>query len=102
MRMYLLVSQIRSQLGRGLGHRLEVCHHILRRHHIRQVNVDIQQVDHVHDLAALTDRLAGDDDAEGFVGVAAGGVHAVGGGHACAAHARTPQARSAVRETERV
>jgi len=55
---------------------------LIDRHHVAEVDVDVQQVDLVHDLAALADRLAWDDHAEAVGRVAAGGVDAVAGADA--------------------
>ena len=50
--------------------------------HVAQINVDVEQVDLVHDFASLTNGLARDDDMVVVGGIAAGGIDTVTGADA--------------------
>ena len=63
--------------GLAPQHPSQVSRDLINRHHVAQVDIDIEQIDLMHDLAALTDRFPGDDDVIRVRRVAAGGVHAV-------------------------
>ena len=63
-------------------HFIQVANHFIGRHYVPQVNVDIQQIHLMHDLAAFADGFAGDDDVVMVGGIAAGGVDAVTGAYA--------------------
>ena len=56
-----------------------VSHDFIRGQHITKINVDVEQVDLVHDFASLTDRLARDDDVVVVGGIAARCINTVTG-----------------------
>src|SRR5437764_3978247 len=60
----------------------EVADHLIHVHDVPEVDVDVQEEDVVHQLAAFAHRLAWDDDPKAAGGVAAGGVHAMTGADA--------------------
>src|SRR5262249_48730075 len=64
------------------SHAVEITDHFGHWHHVAQVNVDVEQVGLVEQLATLGDRLARHDDAEAVRCVSAGGIDAVARAHA--------------------
>ena len=52
---------------------------VVQRHHISDVDVDVQQVDQVHDLTTLADSFARHDDPKAVNGVSTRRVYAVAG-----------------------
>ena len=58
---------------------VEILNDFQLRHHVAEVNIDVQEIYFMHDLAAFAHCLLGNNNAESIGGIPAGSINTVAG-----------------------
>src|SRR5262249_25782428 len=67
----------------GSAESLEVAYNRIQRNHVTEVDIDVEQVNLVHDLAPFSHGFAGHDDPKAIGSIPAGRVYAVACAYSC-------------------